>query len=399
MIFIFFHLLGLMFLIWYYKLKIRLVNLAFVIGIFAVYYFTLQDTSFVAVLIYSWAVYFLNTYILFRNVHVSYHVSITVIIVGLFANALIVQDAFYFYQYMFEASLVNVLVMVVHLLVMIGVLFVRTRLSFFRKALYVSRFTYINLFVHAQIVMIHLLKDFNIMRIYALGVDGYYYQSIFYTIFVFYLVLIVSAVFDENKRAVEQALMAELTLKQEELYYLFETRPSKLIQQMKKHASNGDYEELLKETSKYMGFRKKVAHKRVLDKLNDDLLAYVTMEVISREKDVAFEVVVQCGAETTLSKRYYFLEMYGIVLDNAVAAAMKANLRYVKIVFEKDKVIVENSFVKEDVNQLMEKNSLKGKTKRINGLKLLDYLEQESNINVNVVVSYRVIVSLEVEYA
>jgi len=227
----------------------------------------------------------------------------------------------------------------------------------------------------------------------------YYYQSIFYTSFVFYLMLILSAIFYENKRATERKLFEELKIKQDDLRHLFDTKPSKLIHQMKELASNGEFDKLLEETHKYMGYRKKVSHKRVLDKLEDDLLAYVTMEVISKEKNVAFEVVVECEPKVILSKLHYFLEMYGIILDNAVDAAKKANLRYVKIVFDEDKVIVENSYVKEDVDQLVERNSLKGLSRRINGLKLLDYLEQESNINVNVDVSYRVIVSLEVNDA
>ncbi len=397
MIFAFFHLLGLVFLVWFYKIKIHLINYVLIIGIFTLYFFTLNDPSFLAMLIYSWAIYYVNTYLLFRNFHTSYHVSIIVIIVGLFANALIAGDAFYFYQYMFVFSIQNVLIMFLHLVLMFGVLIISRKLSFYKDTLYVSRFIYINLFIHFQIVMIHLIKDFDVMRQYIYHAEGYYYQSIFYSSFVFYLMLIVSAIFYENKRAVERKLFGELSAKQGDLRHLFETRPSKLISQMKELAANGEYEKILNETNKYMGYRKKVSHKRILDKLNDDLLAYVTMEVIGKEKNIAFEVVVECEPNKPLSKMHYFLEMYGIVLDNAVAAAKKAKLRYVKIVFDQHKVIVENSFVKEDVNQLVEKNSLKGHETRINGLKLLEYLEQESNINVSVDVSYRVIVSLEAE--
>ncbi|MGS0972947.1 MAG: hypothetical protein ACVCEJ_06930 [Candidatus Izemoplasmataceae bacterium] len=399
MIFAFFHLFGLAFLVWFYKIKIHFINYLLIFGIFTLYYFTLQDASLLAMLIYSWAIYYINTYILTRNFHTSYHISITVIIVGLFANTLIAQDGFHYYQYMFGFSLEHVFIMSLQLGLMFMVLLIRKRLSFYKDTLYASRFTYINLFMHFQIVMIHFIRDINFVKRYTIDTDMYYYQSIFYTSFVFYLMLILSAIFYENKRATERKLFEELKIKQDDLRHLFDTKPSKLIHQMKELASNGEFDKVLEETHKYMGYRKKVSHKRVLDKLEDDLLAYVTMEVISKEKNVAFEVVVECEPKVILSKLHYFLEMYGIILDNAVDAAKKANLRYVKIVFDEDKVIVENSYVKEDVDQLIERNSLKGLTRRINGLKLLDYLEQESNINVNVEVSYRVIVSLEVNDA
>ena len=172
-----------------------------------------------------------------------------------------------------------------------------------------------------------------------------------------------------------------------------------MIEKLKECSKSKDYDALLKETSHYMGHKKKVAHKRVLDQLDDELLAYSTMETISREKAIAFEVVVEDQSTEKLSKQHCFLEMYTIVLDNAVEAAKNANLRYVKIVFGNNAVIIENTYAENDLFQLQDKVSLKGYKRRINGLKLLDYLERESNIAVSVDVSYRVIVSLEVDYA
>jgi hypothetical protein len=211
--------------------------------------------------------------------------------------------------------------------------------------------------------------------------------------------LIVSSVFYENKRLEERDLFVELRNKQGDLKELFETKPSLFLQDLIGLADEEKYEEILKETRSYMAYRKKASHKRVLDRLNDDLLAFVTMETISKEKNIAFEVVVEKTSRQPLSSRHYFLEMYGIVLDNAVKAAKKANLRYVKILFDDARVVVENSYLQEDLEYLQEKSSSKGKENRINGLKLLDYLEEESGIAVSMDVSYRVVVSLEVDYA
>jgi hypothetical protein len=322
-----------------------------------------------------------------------------VIITGLFMSLVVSGDALYYYQYMHIFTFENILILIGHLSLMTGVLILRKKLSFYKEPFYIKRLAYINLFVHFQIVVIHFLRDTDFINQYISYNDEYYYQSIFMTSFVFYLLMIVSSVFYENRRAEEKELFHELKLKQDDLRYLFETRPYRLIEELKELSENGEYEKVLLKTSNYMGVKKKEAHKRVLDKLDDDLLAYVTMETIHKEKNVAFEVVVENQSTRKFSKQNYFLEMYGIVLDNAVEAAKKANLRYVKIVFDEDKVIVENSYTEDDALQLKDKVSLKGYNRRINGLKLLSYLEEESNIQISVEISYRVIVSLEVEYA
>ena len=399
MIFAFFHVIGLIFLIKYYKLQVKLTNLILVVAIFVFYFLTIDDSSYLAMLFYTWLVYFLNTYILFGKMHISYHVSMIVVILGLFVSAVVEQNAFMYYRYMASFSWEHLLMMLMHLGLMILVLVVHQRITFYKESLYASRFTYINMLIHVLILMIHLLKDLDLIELYVSNVDTYYYQSLFYIVFVFYLMLIVSSVFYENKRLEERELFLELRDKQADLKELFETKPSRFLQDLIGLAAEEKYEDVLKETRSFMAYRKKVSHKRVLDRLNDDLLAFVTMETINKEKNIAFEVVVEKTSSEPLSSRHYFLEMYGIVLDNAVKAAKKANLRYVKILFEESRVVVENSYVKEDIRYLEEKISARGKENRINGLKLLEYLQEESGIAVKVDVSYRVVVRLEVDYA
>jgi|GEM_PF-5997842 len=399
MIFAFFHGFGLIFLWKYYKLEVKLTNVLLVVALFTFYYFTNAGESYLALLIYSWLIYFLASYALFGKLHASYHISMVVILTGLFTSTVIEGSAFEFYSYMFSFSLEHVLMVLIHISLMIGVMVVHATLSFYKELLYSSRFTIINLTVHFLVVMVHLLRDVNFLHTYAGDGDLYYYQSLFYIIFVFYLSLIVGAVFYENKRSIEQNLFKELQVKQDEIKQIVDTRPSKLLKKLKALGQGEDYETLLGETKKYMSYRKKAAHKRVLDRLSDDLLAFVTMETINKEKNVAFEVVVEQASKEALSQVHYFLEMYGIVLDNAVKAARKARLRYVKIVFHGSKVIVENTYVEDDTYFLEEKKSVRGHEERINGLKLLTYLEEESNIHVSIDVSYRVVVTLEVDYA
>ena len=399
MIFAFFHGFGLIFLWKYYKLEVKLTNVFLVVALFTFYYFTSAGESYLALLIYSWLIYFLASYALFGKLNASYHISMVVILTGLFTSTVIEGSAFEFYSYMFSFSLEHVLMVFIQISLMIGVMVVHSKLSFYKELLYSSRFTIINLTVHFLVVMVHLLRDVNFFYIYAGNGDLYYYQSLFYIIYVFYLSLIVGAVFYENKRSIEQNLFKELQVKQEEIKQIIDTRPSRLLQKLKALGQNEDYETLLNETRKYMSYRKKAAHKRVLERLSDDLLAFVTMETINKEKNVAFEVVVEQASKEALSQVHYFLEMYGIVLDNAVKAARKARLRYVKIVFNGSTVTIENTYLEEDTYFLKEKKSVRGHEERINGLKLLSYLEEESNICVSIDVSYRVVVSLEVDYA
>lgn len=399
MIFAFFHVIGLFFLVKYFQIRIKLTNVFLVVAIFAFYYFTVDGDSYLALLIYTWLVYFLATYVLFGKMHMSYHVSMVVVVTGLFTSAVIEGYAFSYYHYMFSLDVEHVLMLGIHVALMVGIMVVHGKLSFYKETLYSSRFTFINLTIHLLIVMVHLLRDLDLINHYASDIDMFYYQSLFYIIFFFYLSLLVGAVFYENKRSQEKDLFDELQAKQEDLKQIVDTRPSRLLQKLKMLGQEEEYDALFEETKKYMSYRKKTAHKRVLERLGDELLAFVTMETINKEKNVAFEVVVEKVSDVPLSQVHYFLEMYGIVLDNAVKAAKKANLRYVKVLFDGAKVVIENTYVAEDVELFESKKSLRGDEGRINGLKLLSYLENESGIRVSHEISYRVVVSLEVDYA
>lgn len=76
----------------------------------------------------------------------------------------------------------------------------------------------------------------------------------------------------------------------------------------------------------------------------------------------------------------HFIEIFKIILDNAFEASSNSDEKHVVLSFKDNTIKVSNSYNKEDLERFYTKTSSKGYKNRLNGLKLLESLQETSDI-------------------
>lgn len=154
-----------------------------------------------------------------------------------------------------------------------------------------------------------------------------------------------------------------------------------VVNKMKSFVLKNDFEGLRLFTKEYKDKMLLSKSKESLNKLSYGTLKELISSKIDLFSDVKFDLLIQNDmAEQLESNDPYFIEMFTIILDNACLGARKSLEKQVVMTFKENSIKISNSYSKEDYKNYLDKRSDKGSIHRVNGLKLLEMLNQMSDI-------------------
>lgn len=116
--------------------------------------------------------------------------------------------------------------------------------------------------------------------------------------------------------------------------------------------------------------------------LNDDILESYIINKLNVNSNVIYKINSLEPTQGFTKYNKYFFEVFGILFDNAYEAASNSEGKYLELSIFSDSIRIKNSYNVNDLSSLKEKSSLKGDKDRLNGLKIIDYLLQQSDLTV-----------------
>lgn len=299
---------------------------------------------------------------------------------GFMAIALLTNSFFWeLFDSMNKVNTQVVFVFFIKLVIVIPILLFLIQTIF--KNQYLIRLQNSNCFsLNAVFLLIFAIHDFGYYH--SLGLNS----SLFYT-FLFYITALVyvtsiALIYVYYKQYVKEAtIKTSLVTYSEEIDAINNQFQMKIMHVLKSYSDSSDMLAMKDYTQHYLDKNFIFAQRQRLKGIKDEQVILLINERIKKYSNVSFEITNRnFTLEHISSVEKYFLEMFGIILDNAVESAVKSEGKRVEIIFSESNVIVKNTFTMDDLIHFTEKTSNKGNAKRVNGLKLLEYLNSKSDI-------------------
>jgi len=246
-----------------------------------------------------------------------------------------------------------------------------------------------------------IITDLSINDIISIPVDYLVYLIVMMLIMIF-LAGIVTNIMLENIRSQKGFYINEISNSEHNLALLLNTMENQRIDYVHQLLINNDYDTAIEYIDFYLINQTKNLKNLVeIKELKNEILITFFETKLQLLKELNLSVDIRCSLEKiNLTENKYFLEILGIIIDNAIEASFKSNQKYIylKVFKIDDNQIIEitNSALQEDIFNLTQKISKKGNIQRKNGLKLLDMLLEDSSITlikeINNTVTYKLFI-------
>lgn len=353
---------------------------------------------------YKFTIYFLVTYLSVYVVMTKKKYAIIYSFNLLFITILL---HFIFYNvnttdmflFSFEPTVFNVITKILISFLSLFILYLLSlKRSFEEEEIHVSEII-LGVSIAILLYCVFVIKDLIVNNI--INADHFYliYFLLFASIIIFVLVessLIIY--YDQIQK--EKQICKQIEVEEKRISVLLDTKENKNLEQIIKLVNNDNYSqafELSEEVLQREVRSKKTKHD--LLKLENEPIKYLLSSKVSLLRQLNLEIQIgDTLGDIILSKYLYLLEVLGIIIDNAIEAALNSKEQYVKIITSKtnDSTCIEiiNTSNSDDITNLKTGLSIRGEKNRLNGLKILSILLERCEMtvirSVNQTVSYKI---------
>jgi hypothetical protein len=236
--------------------------------------------------------------------------------------------------------------------------------------------------IYIIIVMAVFFGLFEIGYLEVVGINGtMFFQIAFLIIYLFLIGNYVMTFLHFKQLSKSEEVLEELESKYYDLSKISTDEKIRIIRDIRTFTLEEDYEALLEYTGGTSSNDIEHNGQISFEDIQDDYLALIIQKKINFFKEIQFSFEFddfQIQGVSTLEE--YFLEVFMIVFENAIEAALKSTGKLVNLTFRDQKIVVSNSYRKEDLEWFYRKESDKGDASRVNGLQLLSSVLDKSEL-------------------
>lgn len=202
----------------------------------------------------------------------------------------------------------------------------------------------------------------------------------------------------------ENILQNDIEFQQNKLHYMRNNFEEKTITLLSELVKDKNYKKAYEVTTLHFASERRTKENiKKIDFISNNPIRLFLENKFSTLGDLSISIEINDSLFDLEIETYsYFFEILGIILDNSIEAAYKTKEKKMGLVINRPDLsttefIITNSATEESKRNLQSKQSNKGESKRMNGLKILDTLLQRTDIivinNVDDVVTTRIILS------
>lgn len=240
----------------------------------------------------------------------------------------------------------------------------------------------VNLSSFGLILYYHLFYDIKFLDQYAITTNNLY-KAVFLILILFYYQLFIAIKYYYEIAIKNQKLNDEMIRNSIEFEELSKQQSYAMLDRLRNYLNKNDFENIFNMTQEYLLQNDNNLKSNSFRNLENLYLSNYLQKLLHANPDVNFNLEI--SHKDTLKKfnqEKYYLEMIGIIIDNAVHASSKSTDKIVRFVVTNNSIKVINSFHQNDVVDLLSSSSKKGSRDRINGLKLLKHISKKSDISI-----------------
>lgn len=268
----------------------------------------------------------------------------------------------------------------VSVFVILAVYFSIMRPSIFKHQKMLTFMNKSSIYILVVLFVFLLLHEIGYME--TLGIDpDVFYQLAFTIVYLFMVGNYVMAYLYYGQLNKSEVVLGELEYKYNDLAKISSNEKIKIIRDLRSLALLKDFDKILEYTEVYRGTVYSSKGHVDLEGIQDDYLSLVIQHKMNIFSDIHFVLDIEDFEVSNVStEEEHFLEVFTIILDNAVEAALRSSEKIVRLLFKGTKITVSNTYNFEDLELFYSKESSKGDTGRINGLQLLSPLLEQSEL-------------------
>jgi len=291
------------------------------------------------------------------------------------------------FLYNFDPTLFNVITKIlISFLSLFVFYFLSMKRSFEEEEIHVSEII-LGVSISLLLYSVFIINDLIVKNI--INVEySYLTDFILFSLIVIYVLVEISLINYYDQIQKKKVIYRQIELKKNRISALLDTKENKNLEQIIKLVNNDNYSQALELSEEIL--KREVRSKRTkisLLKLKNEPIKYLLSSKIPLLRQLNFEIRIGDTLEDiNLSKYMYLLEILGIIIDNAIGAAIKSKEQSIKIITSRtnDSSCIEiiNTSNNDDISNLNAEQTSKGDKNRLNGLKILSLLLERSEMTV-----------------
>jgi hypothetical protein len=328
-------------------------------------------------------IYFLTSFVILKDFFIAALTSVYHLI-GIMTSIVLIpgSDIWLFHDYLYVFNFENLFIVILSNSILFILILYSKKMFEDENRFHRSIIIFVNFATFGLILYYHFFNDIRILDQYYIT-GNKLFKSVFLIVVVFYYQLFIAVKYYYEIITKNKIMNEEMIRNSIEFENLSKQQSYDILDQIRNYLNENNFEKISNITDEFLIQNDACLKSKSFRNLENLYLSNYLQKTLEENPEVTFSVEIN-HKETMqkFNKEKYFLEIIGIILDNAIYASKQSKDKIVRLIVSDNSIKVINSYHKDDLTNLVSDSSKKGNKNRINGLKLLKHITKKSDITV-----------------